>query len=155
VGPADIKATEAHNAQMNSLPEATINKYLNGNVQNWLGFGIQPHDGNFVYTGTRQKFAKCLEASNYTVFSSTTSAMQWNEDHFDVEAWSEPLSPSPAPEAAVPIESSHNDIHLSIGGYEVKGQGNFDAIQGANGDMGENESARQLRVARDRGACYL
>jgi tyrosinase len=32
-------------------------------------------------------------------------------------------------------------IFLSIGGYEVKGPGNFDAIQGANGDMGENDAA--------------
>jgi tyrosinase len=32
-------------------------------------------------------------------------------------------------------------IFLSIGGYEVKGPGNSDAIQGANGDMGENDAA--------------
>jgi tyrosinase len=76
VGLADIKATEAHNAQRNSLPEATINKHLNENVQNWLEFDIQPHDGKFVYTGTRKKFTKCLEAPNYTVFSNTTSTMQ-------------------------------------------------------------------------------
>jgi tyrosinase len=110
VGPADIKATEAHNAQMNSLPEATINKYLSENVQNWLGFDIQPHDGKFVYTGTRKKFAKCLEAPNYTVFSNTTSTMQWNEDQFNVETWPEPLSPNPAPEAVISLESPQNDI---------------------------------------------
>jgi tyrosinase len=76
MGPADIKATEVHNAHIDSLPEATINKYLNENVQNWLGFSIENHDGQVIYTGTRKKFAKCLEAPNYMVFSNTSSATQ-------------------------------------------------------------------------------
>lgn len=41
----------------------------------------------------------------------------------------------------VPLESPHNSIHLSIGGFDVPGQGDLSPIDGANGDMGENDTA--------------
>ena len=41
----------------------------------------------------------------------------------------------------MPIEKSHNYIHLAVGGFEVPGQGDFSAIPDANGDMGENDTA--------------
>jgi tyrosinase len=60
------------------------------------------------------------------VFSNTTSAAEWN-DHADVPV--------------VPLESPHNSIHLAVGGYDVPNQGDYSAIAGANGDMGENDTA--------------
>ena len=41
----------------------------------------------------------------------------------------------------VPVESPHNPIHLAVGGFDYPGQGDDSAIPGANGDMGENDTA--------------
>ena len=44
----------------------------------------------------------------------------------------------------MPLEQPHNDIHLAVGGYDVPSgpnQGDFSPIEGANGDMGENDTA--------------
>ena len=44
----------------------------------------------------------------------------------------------------VPIESPHNKIHLAVGGYDVPegpNAGDASVIPGANGDMGENDTA--------------
>jgi tyrosinase len=60
-------------------------------------------------------------------FSNTTSAGQWNLDHGG------PVVTS--------LEQPHNDVHLAIGGFDVPGQGEFGEIAGANGDMGENNTA--------------
>lgn len=60
------------------------------------------------------------------MFSNTTSAAEWN-DHAIVPA--------------VPLESPHNSIHLAVGGYDIPGQGDYSPIDGANGDMGENDTA--------------
>lgn len=40
----------------------------------------------------------------------------------------------------MPLECPHNDIHLSVGGFEIPGA-DFSPIDGANGDMGENDTA--------------
>ena len=42
------------------------------------------------------------------------------------------------------LEQPHNDIHLAVGGYDVESGPNaadFSPIPGANGDMGENDTA--------------
>jgi hypothetical protein len=117
-----------------------LNSYLNENVQNWLGFSATIGDGTVLYTGNRVKYEKCLLALNYTVFSNTTSATQWNEDHFGVRKLQEEGAPDAAPEAVVPLEGPHNTLHLAIGGLEIPGF-NFDHSPGANGDMGENDTA--------------
>jgi len=104
-------------------------KLLNENVKTWL---LQEtytgSDGSKTDAGTRKKYETCLNAPNYTVFSNTTSAQAWNQEK------------SATDPTVVPLESPHNDMHLAVGGFEVPG---FDAsrIHGAQGDMGENETA--------------
>jgi tyrosinase len=72
------------------------------------------------------KYQECLDAPNYTVFSNTTSAAQWKDDTGVV---------------VMPVESPHNSIHLAVGGFDVPGVGDISPIEGANGDMGENDTA--------------
>ncbi|HET7487184.1 MAG TPA: tyrosinase family protein [Acidimicrobiales bacterium] len=123
VGPADKAATEAHNAK---FADYSLNvKLLNLNIVSWLTTGITVQ-GTFHPYNVGREYRNCLDAPNYTVFSNTTSATEWN-DHTDTPA--------------VPLESPHNHIHLAVGGYEVPGQGDFSPIDGANGDMGENDTA--------------
>ena len=77
-------------------------------------------------------YERCLDAPNYTVFSNTTSAAQWNTNL--------PVGTR----VVMPLEQPHNDIHLAVGGYDVPSgpnQGDFSPIEGANGDMGENDTA--------------
>ena len=41
----------------------------------------------------------------------------------------------------VPLESPHNSIHLAVGGFDVPKATTRSPIEGANGDMGENDTA--------------
>ncbi|MEA2370651.1 MAG: tyrosinase [Solirubrobacteraceae bacterium] len=121
---ADRDKTTAHNAKYPDYEENV--KILDANVRAWLDSEIVVKKKP-IPTGVRQKYEDCLDAPNYTLFSNTSSAAQWNNDH----------DPKPP---IVPIESPHNSIHLAIGGYDGPG---FDRspISGANGDMGENDTA--------------
>lgn len=123
VGPNEKEATEKHNA-MYPDPETNV-KLLNQNIINWLTASIVV-DGQTIPTNTRKKYEDCLAAPNYTVFSNTTSAAEWN-DH--------------AAAPVVPLESPHNSIHLAVGGFELPGIADYSPIDGANGDMGENDTA--------------
>ena len=126
VGPADIAKTKAHNAQ---FPDPATNvQLLNQNIIVWLTSVIVV-DGQVIPTHVAKKFQDCLNAPNYTVFSNTTSAAQWNENITSGAA------------RVVPLKSPHNDIHLAVGGFDVPSQGDFSPIAGANGDMGENDTA--------------
>ncbi len=121
----DKAATEAHNAK---FPYPSVNTaLLNQNIVNWLNgtaeVGGQPIPG--LAPGIYQQFVQCLNAPNYTVFSNTTSAQQWNANNT----------------AVMPLEQPHNNIHLAVGGFDVPGQGDLSPIDGANGDMGENNTA--------------
>lgn len=125
------KVTAAHNAQ---YPDPAKNtELLNDNVEAWLlgagpdYAGPTPDDPNPKGHGIYWQYANCLHAPNYTVFSNTTSAGQWNLDHPGT--------------VITPLEAPHNDIHLSVGGFDVPGQGESGQIAGANGDMGENNTA--------------
>jgi tyrosinase len=112
------KETAAHNAK---FPNHKKNvKLLNRNVREWL-WGGNP-ESTTSNRGIYQKFRDCLKAPDYTSFSNTTSASVTNGE-------------------VTPLESPHNDIHLSVGGFDVPNQGDFDQIKGANGDMGENNTA--------------
>lgn len=117
--PKDATATAKHNAKFPDYDEQQ--RYLNTNIVNWLK-GIDG-TGNNITT----EFEDCLDAPNYTVFSNTQSAGSWNTNNKG--------------KAVVALESPHNDIHLAVGGFEIPGQGDFDDIPGANGDMGENNTA--------------
>ena len=126
--PADVEATKAHNAL---YPDYDKNvALLNQNVVNWLNSTVvvagAPSPGGHV----ADKYKACLDAPNFTVFSNTTSAAQWNEDR----------TGSGAPTVR-PLESPHNSIHLAVGGFDVPGVFNSSPIAGANGDMGENDTA--------------
>jgi tyrosinase len=127
------KASEKHNSQWN-YDEAV--QLLNQNVVNWLTLrtvnippdGVNPSGP--IPAGVHKQFIDCLNAPNYTVFSNTTSMQQWNE-----------LNDVPV----VALEAPHNSIHLAVGGYDVTGvpgqDGDASPIVGANGDMGENDTA--------------
>jgi len=125
VGPHDIAKTKAHNAL---YPDYDKNvQIMNENIINWLTSQIVV-DGKPIPTNVRKKFQDCLNAPNYTVFSNTTSAAQWNQN----------LPEGTLP--VVPLESPHNSIHLAVGGCDIP---TYDRspIEGANGDMGENDTA--------------
>jgi tyrosinase len=100
-GRADDKAkTAAHNAQ---YPDYDTNvKLLNENVVAWLTSSIVVQ-GKVIPTNVHKKYQDCLNAPNYTVFSNTTSAAEWNDN---LASGAEPV---------VPLESPHNSIHLSVG----------------------------------------
>lgn len=132
VGSGDIDTTMAHNRVMNDLGSSKTNEYLNDNVRMWLNSPIFKDDrGQVHHAGLKMKYLTSLGAKNYTIFSNEASAMQWNEDGFSTD---------PDFKAVVPIESPHDGMHLAIGGYEVPG-GDVNTVPGANGDMGENETA--------------
>lgn len=120
----DRAKTDAHNAQFPD-PEQNIG-YLNSNISTWLSGKIKI-GGRWrgeVFT----RFENCLDAPTYTLFSNTTSAAAKNKT-------------DPAGTHHVSLEEPHNFMHLAVGGFDYPGQGNNSAIPGANGDMGENETA--------------
>lgn len=129
VGPADIAATTAHNA--NYSDEKAL-QLLNKNVSNWLRSSIDV-DGTQVRGGrVAERFAQCLEAPNYTVFSNTTSAGKWNEDRMD----------DGLQIVRVSLESPHNAIHVAVGAGEITGAPpDGTPVTLASGDMGEPDSA--------------
>ena len=120
--PADQSATKDHNA---GFPNYAANvKTLDANIMAWL---TMP-----VYSGGRTRglvvdqFAKCMDAPNYTLFSNKTSMDAWNNAHAD--------------QPVTALESPHNFIHLAVGGFDIPAY-NASPISGANGDMGENDTA--------------
>jgi tyrosinase len=127
VGTDDDKAkTKAHNAL---YPEYDKNvEILNGNVVAWLNTTIVVQD-QMIGGMVKDKYVACLAAPNYTVFSNTTSAAEWNDNNPPARS----------------LESPHNSIHLAVGGFDLPGigpaKGDASPIFGANGDMGENDTA--------------
>lgn len=125
--PEDRAATAAHNAL---YPDYDANvATLNANVTTWLNSAPVVDQKPLTRSGfVHQKFVSCLNAPTYTLFSNTTSASAWN-------------AKNPAGQQVVPLESPHNSIHLAVGGFDVPAQGDASPIPGANGDMGENDTA--------------
>jgi tyrosinase len=121
---ADRAATAAHNARYPD-PETNIG-LLNGNVVNWLTSQITVNGQQVQPNGIHAQYVQCLDAPNYTVFSNTTSAAQWNVN---------------AATQVQPLEQPHNDMHLAVGGFDLPNQFDASVIPGANGDMGENDTA--------------
>jgi tyrosinase len=117
---AEREETARHNAQW-TYEEAV--KVLNQNIVAWLNQEIVVQ-GKTVNTGIHQAFVDCLKTQTYTVFSNTTSAAAWSDNAAK----------------AVPLESPHNKIHLALGGFDVPSY-HASVIPGANGDMGENDTA--------------
>lgn len=133
----DSDQTKVHNA---AFPDAKENiSILGKNVSAWLKGTVKiTSDGDPSHKETRYpdtfsiaaRFRLCLEAPNYTVFSNTTSQNQWITDHGSAD-----------PHYVVALESPHNALHLAVGGFYQRGVYNADPILGANGDMGDNETA--------------
>jgi tyrosinase len=125
VGTEDARAaTAAHNAK---FPDYDANvEVLNKNIATWLT-AAPVVDGKPIGGFVHQLFVRCMDAPSYTLFSNLTSARAFNGSH-------------PAGQRVVALESPHNSIHLAVGGFDVPG---FSAspIDGANGDMGENDTA--------------
>lgn len=124
VGPNDIATTTAHNQQ---YPDYATNVgILDKNVVNWLS-GSVTINGKVIRPNIKAKYVACLDAPNYTLFSNTTSAAEWNDN---------------AAVRVVALESPHNSMHLAVGGFDLPAiNQDFSEIPGANGDMGENDTA--------------
>jgi tyrosinase len=129
----DKQATSIHNANY-QLPNGKIDfskttPLLDGNVMGWLnGTTVLPGTVVPIGNGIVNKYYLCVTAPNYTVFSNNTSAGAWNKD---------PITKNIQ---VTSLEMPHNEIHLSVGGCDVPGY-DKSPISGANGDMGENETA--------------
>ncbi|KAK6338457.1 hypothetical protein TWF730_002518 [Orbilia blumenaviensis] len=121
VGSNDERKTNVHNQWMKRFTDEQTTGYLNENLRNW--FEDRDNGQNGIALGLRSKYRLSLAAPNYTVFSNTTSAGEWS----DVKE-----------KFVVSVESPHNGGHLAIGGYDMPDRPSFD---GANGDMGENDTA--------------
>ena len=119
---ADQDATKAHNAMYQDFDKNV--GLLNTNIVNWLTTAVVVQ-GNTLSNTITSDYKACLDAPNYTVFSNTTSSAEWNEN---------------SSVQVVPLEQPHDSMHLAVGGFDVP---SFDAspIAGANGDMGENDTA--------------
>jgi tyrosinase len=120
---ADRKATEN---QKKKYPDYKTNVViLNNNIKTWLNEGFVIGEGRPLGE-IFSKFVQCLDAPDYTRFANRTSEKAWNKSHST---------------NLVSLESPHNFMHLAVGGFQYTGQGNADLISGANGDMGENDTA--------------
>ena len=124
----DLAATEAHNAQ---YPDDTQNsEYLNEIVIKWLT--AVPYQSSSSSPPSTQgydyyKFLQTLQAPTYTLFSNTTSQNAWNAAH--------PNGP-----VVFALENPHNNMHVAIGGIDIPNYARS-LLPGANGDMGENDTA--------------
>ena len=123
--PNDRTQTAAHNARFPTA--AQQDAYLNDNITTWLNQQVTIPGGGGTWGLIYQKFVNCLSAPNYTLFSNTTSARAHSN-----------ANPK---DLVTPLESPHNYMHLAVGGFDVPGQGTISLISGANGDMGENNTA--------------
>lgn len=127
------KTTKKHNDKYTD-PVHNV-KLLNQNIKQWL-HGIPPEEP--VAKTPEEKFSiyrryqQCLLAPNYTAFSNITSAAAWNRG-------------SQQQDVVIALEDPHNDVHLAVGGFDDLARGKDkqeDGIKaGANGDMGENNTA--------------
>jgi len=94
--------------------DVSLNSVLNQNVINATTNKLNPRNIERLYE-------QCLQAPNYNIFSNTETAGMYKEH--------------------IALEDPHNQIHLAVGGFDIPGQGQSGLITGANGDMGENETA--------------
>ena len=124
----DLAATQAHNAL---YPDDTQNtKDLNDMVVKWLT--AVPYQSSSNSPPSTQgydyyKFLQTLQAPTYTLFSNTTSQNAWN-------------AANPNGPVYFALENPHNNMHLAIGGIDIPGSSRS-LLPGANGDMGENDTA--------------
>jgi len=123
---AERAATAAHNAKFTDYGKRV--ELLNQNVATWLTAAPVVHGKAIAGGFVQQKFVRCMDAPSYSVFSNTTSMRAYNGSHA-------------AGQQVVALESPHNSIHLATGGFDVPQVFDASPIEGANGDMGENDTA--------------
>jgi len=122
------KARLESSEQKRKYPDHKENtKLLNRNVVAWLnGQDVEKVDGKETYVSISDQFKSCLAAPNYTIFSNKSS-----QDDYNKKA---------GKGIVVSLESPHNDVHLAVGGFDGTGL-EAGLLTGANGDMGENNTA--------------
>jgi tyrosinase len=126
----DLAATEAHNAKYPDDEQRT--KDLNEIVRKWLK--AVPYQSSSSSPPSTQgydywKFLQSLKTPTYTLFSNTTSQNAWNAaQQGDQNA------------LVYALENPHNNMHLAIGGIDIPNYARS-LLPGANGDMGENDTA--------------
>jgi tyrosinase len=130
---SDREYTLMHNAAYSD--PAVSASILNSNIKAWLNGTVKFADDGVTpipndTTAVVDRYFKCLQAPNYTAFSNKLSADAWSQEEG-----------IPQGKGYTSLESPHNSIHLAIGGFYQYGVYNADPILGANGDMGENETA--------------
>jgi tyrosinase len=126
----DRAATETHNAKYTDDEENT--KLLNGIVVAWLTAepyaSSNPGSGPGVQGLDYDKFLQSLGTPTYTLFSNTTSQNAWNAAHQNGPV-------------VFALENAHNNMHVALGGIDIPGYYVRSRLPGANGDMGENDTA--------------
>jgi tyrosinase len=130
----DSELTYAHNQQYTNQDHNDT--LLNNNIMAWLNGPEPTHPPPPAGANLYASYRTCLFAPNYTVFSNTTSAAAWNAE-----------LPATSPQV-VSLEEPHNDLHLAVGGFDAPqfdppqiSSGSDGLVPGANGDMGENNTA--------------
>ncbi|KAK3369241.1 hypothetical protein B0T24DRAFT_707646 [Lasiosphaeria ovina] len=132
VGEGAAPKTAIHNEQMRLKGKIATDEDLRTNILTWLNAEEYTNsEGKKKPAGVGQCFLSCLDAPNYTVFSNNTSAKAWNDDHMDEHKHKNVVS----------LENPHNKVHLAVGGFQLPGGKSYSYIEGANGDMGENDTA--------------
>ncbi|KXJ86062.1 hypothetical protein Micbo1qcDRAFT_219907 [Microdochium bolleyi] len=133
--PKDAAVTAQHNADLRAKGDVVCNEMLNENIVTWLNLPLFKNDQcEDVTAGIRDNYLACMNAPNYTCFSNGTSAQKWNDDHRNKTGYT----------TVVALEHPHDSMHLAVGGFEIKtqeGTQSYDVYPGANGDMGENDTA--------------
>lgn len=131
----DLKASKEWNEK---IPADEGRTALNDNVKDWLYYSFQrpgqkPEDPPItIAPNTYQKFRKCLDAPNYTLFSNTSSAGQYNQEQLNRKS----VSYTAPDVVVVPLEAPHNDMHLATGGFHLgTSSANPTKYDEANGDM--------------------
>jgi tyrosinase len=140
--PEARKATKEHNKKFHKK-DGTLDydfcvDLLNSNVRTWLAGDVPVPGHKTIDARVADKYGYCLDAPNYTLFSNETSARyyQHHKEKSQPDIWS--------------VEQPHDSIHLAVGGFELPEtphlpgldtRNDFSPIDGANGDMGENDTA--------------
>ncbi|KAE8154606.1 common central domain of tyrosinase-domain-containing protein [Aspergillus avenaceus] len=126
----DRLATRSQNSDYSD--PARCKYELNKNIKNWLSGNVTLTNEGIEETrlpdtaSVSGRYRTSLFTENYTTFSNNTSL-----GDVQIAIFPRPMS----------LESPHNAMHLAVGGFYQPGVYNASEIAGANGDMGDNETA--------------
>jgi tyrosinase len=134
---ADKKNTKIHNEDARWASSDQRTTILNDNVNAWIKGTVEidksrddPSKMRYPDTySVLSRYQACLKAPTYTSFSNNESMKHYQKVH------------SSEPRDIAALESPHNAMHLAVGGFYQENIYNANPIYGANGDMGDNETA--------------